>query len=86
MSPSTRNQCRVSDTQVRLKFVQRESITKNPKYIDALNLNLLFQNHLANFNQTWHTIILVPKKFKFVINGGTHPFSRGGNNETLKIY
>ena len=45
------------------------------KIHDEIKKNL-FQNHLANFNQTWHKASLVEEDFFFLTNKGPFQFSK----------
>ena len=53
-----------------------EIITKKQKYIDEIYKKFLLQNHLANFNQTWHIASLDEGDSKFIQMKG-HTFSEG---------
>jgi hypothetical protein len=45
----------------------------------------LLQNHLANFNQTWHKSSL-GEGIQVCSNEGDCPSPRGDNSETVKIH
>jgi hypothetical protein len=48
--------------------------------------NLFFQNHWANFNQTWYTSFLEREDSGFLKKRGDSPSPRGDNSESVKIH
>ena len=52
--------------------------------VNFSHFNLLFQNHWANFNQTWHKASLGEGDLS-LFKWGPHPFPRGDNYEITKI-
>ena len=49
-------------------------------------LNILLQNHWANFNQTWHKASLWMMEIQVCLKEGPHAFPRGVNYKIAKIH
>ena len=52
--------------------------------VNCSHFHLLLQNHLANFNQTWHKTC-IGEGDSSLFNEGPRPFPRGDNYEIAKV-